>query len=128
MSSKFFKSAKDQALDERNKSEYFLKNKLQGAKGGDFALVMMEIHNPNKFAIRFDIQKDMLWYIRENGITETPHSGIIQPGGFQILTHRFYVLTGLGLPKGEEAPVIINMGNNMGIGNTLPSAITTEKK
>lgn len=125
---KKLKSVREQSIDERNKSEYFLKNKLQGAKGGDFALVMMEIHNPNKFAIRFDIDKTMLWYIRYNNITETPHSGIIQPGGFQILTHRFYILTGIGLPQGEPVNVIVNMGNNMGIGNTLPSAITTEKK
>lgn len=116
------KKLDDLEIARRNQKEYFLeKNNAAVKKVSDSALVIMEIYNPNKFAIRFDVDQRMLWYIRENGIIEKPYWGIIKPDGFQLLPHRFYLMKGVGVPDGEPVSVIVNQGNNIGIGNKYPS-------
>lgn len=119
-------TVREQDILDRNKKEYFLKNKFHQNKVSDMALNRMEIYNFNKFAITFEIQKEMIKYIKMNNIPVTPLRGIIQPDSFQILNHRFYIMAGVGLPKDTPVQVIVNMGNNIGIGNKLPSKISTD--
>lgn len=108
-------------LESQRKSEYFLKSKFHGKKVSDWALVCMELYNPNKFDVIVEIDRTKLAYIRQNGITDTPHKAILKADSFLFLPHRFYLLTGVGIPKGEQISLIVNQGDTMFIGNKYQS-------
>lgn len=122
------KSAAEIGILERNKSEYFLKNSFHKRKVSDGGLVMIEVYNPNSFTVKMIRQKgyvnDSLTiekYILMSGGDLGPSVVEVKPNCFAVLLHNYYYAEGVGLPQGEPINMIVNMGNQMGIGNRLPS-------
>lgn len=116
------------AIDERNKSEYFLKNKFHSRKVSDGGLVMIEIYNPNSFTVKMIRQKGYVndsmtieKYILMSGGDLGPNVVEVKPNCFAVLLHNYYYAEGVGLPQGEPINMIVNMGNQIGVGNRLPS-------
>lgn len=122
------KTAAEIGILERNKSEYFLKNNFHKRKVSDGGLVMVEVYNPNTFTVRMIRQKGYVdesltieKYILMSGGDLGPNVVEIRPNCFALLLHNYYYADGVGLPKGEPINLIVNMGNQMGVGNRLPS-------
>jgi len=122
------KSAAEIGILDRNKAEYFLKNNFHARKISDGGLVMVEIYNPNSFVVRM-IRKNgyvndsltIEQYIKISGGDIGPRVVEIKPNCFAVLLHNYYYAEGVGLPQGEPINMIVNMGNQMGVGNRLPS-------
>lgn len=122
------KTAREIAIDERNNKEYFLKNNFHGRKISDGGLVMVEIYNPNPFVVRMIRQNGFVndkmsidKYIKISGGSLGPDVVEVKPNGFAVLLHNYYYAEGVGLPQGEPINLVVNMGNQMGIGNRFPS-------
>ena len=120
-------TARDLAIEERNKKAYFLKNGFHRKNVSDGGLTMCEIHNPNSFAVKMIRMNTMIGnltieqYINSAGITLGAREITIPPLGFAILTHQYYIPVGVGLPDGEPLNLVINYGRMIGIGNRFPS-------
>lgn len=122
------KTVAEIAIDERNKKEYFLKNNFHGRKISDGGLVMIEVYNPNSFVVNMIRSKGFVndsltidQYIKISGGDVGPKVVQIKPNCFAVLLHNYYYAEGVGLPKGEPINLIVNMGNQMGVGNRFPS-------
>lgn len=83
----------------------------------DEHLVHREVYNPNRFAIVFERQNEMLTYIRAAKIPEGEIYLICKPDSFLYLPHGYYVASIPDAPKGEIGSFVTNFGDSMFIGN-----------
>lgn len=109
----FFKSLR--------KKELFMQGKMKHVS--DEFLLRREIYNPNKFDIIFRRNKNMDKYIHAATIPLGPEVAICKADDFLYLTHAYYFAEGIGVPQGTPCDVLVNFGDNIGIGNKLASAI-----
>lgn len=85
----------------------------------DTHLIEVEYYNPNKFAVQLDRDRRFDQYIVQCRIPIGPLRAILKPYDFITIPHQYYILTAMN--GAELFDLVVNMGDNKGIGNKLPS-------
>ena len=103
-------------LTERNQ-------KLPHRAFADTNLLQREYHNRSNHTVRFTRQTSADIYILKARKNLGPLVAEVKPGEFIYLPHGYYVVEGVGLPKGEPIEMLMNLEKSMFQGNKIPSNV-----
>lgn len=92
----------------------------------DEHLIRREIYNPNNFDIEFKRNVTMDTYIKNATIPLGPLRITCKADDFLYLPHAYYFAEGIGVPQGTPIDVVVNFGDNIGIGNKKASLLDGE--
>ena len=88
----------------------------------DPLLLQCEYHNRGKYRIKFTRLKENDQYVLLSGKKNLgPEIAFLEPEGFLYLPHSFYLIEGIGMPKGEPIELLRNTEKAMFKGNKTPS-------
>lgn len=104
----------------RNRKAFLRGAKLKAVH--DEHLLRREIYNPNNFDIIFRRNISMDQYIKDATIPLGPLSATCKADDFLYIPHAYYIAEAIGLPKGTPCDVLVNFGDNIGIGNKKASS------
>jgi len=86
----------------------------------DDRLIRREYYNKNNFAVHFKLENDQIPYIVNSGISPGLPFYRLEPGKWLVLNHSFFLVTAAD-PGVQFFDLVINYGDQIGIGNTRPS-------
>lgn len=98
-----------------------MKNQPKTKAYADVQLLQREFYNPNKFRAKFTRMKEKDIYVLATGKKLGPEIAFCEPDGFLYLPHGYYVIEGVGVPKGEPINMLMNLEKAMFKGNKVPS-------
>lgn len=84
-------------------------------------LLQREYHNQNSFQVRFTRMRQYDAYVVRAGKYLGPAIVTVEPDCFVYLPHGYYLIEGVGVPKGEPLKMLMNLEKAMFRGNKIPS-------
>lgn len=104
--------------------EGFLKNPESFKSVHDEHLIRREVYNPNPFKVLFRRNVVMDRYISAARIPLGPLRRELEPDEFLLLPHGYYFAEPIGTSV-IQYDMVVNFGDNIGIGNKNPSTFGT---